>query len=256
MIGEILRLGAKPRESAAWEKIEVQVPFSRFPGTIRPTPRRNSAVDAIPPQRPQSLPNGDCRGRPDRTNPAGEPAGDREARQRSHALIDPTYIQRISVHGIRRLSSPARSARMLGVAAAAMILLGPLHASGAMAMEFTDVEKQSKEFIAYNTSIKLTAQQEQIKKEALSVIPAPCCANRSAYTCCCPCNMAKTWWGLSKHLIAERGQGVQEVRNAVKQWIAFINPDGFSGDSCYRGGCGRAFSDNGCGGMDEKKIVF
>jgi hypothetical protein len=68
--------------------------------------------------------------------------------------------------------------------------------------------------------------------------------------------MAQTWWGLSKHLIADQGYDADQVRAAVEGWLEFINPDGFSGDSCYTGGCSRPFYRNGCGGMDEERVVF
>lgn len=123
-------------------------------------------------------------------------------------------------------------------------------------IRFTDVEKQTREFMAYERSIVLTPEQERVKEEALSAIPAPCCSDRTAATCCCQCNMAKSWWGLAKHLIANEGKGVDEVRAGVEEWLRFINPDGFSGNACYTGGCGRAFRHNGCGGMDSSRVVF
>jgi hypothetical protein len=123
-------------------------------------------------------------------------------------------------------------------------------------IDFIDVKEQTKEFIAYSDSIQLTPEQELVKQEALSRIPAPCCSDNSAYTCCCPCNMAKSWWGLSKHLIVYGGYGAEEVGAAVEEWIEFINPAGFSGNACYSGGCQRPFHRNGCGGMDEDQVVF
>lgn len=121
---------------------------------------------------------------------------------------------------------------------------------------FQDVPTQTKQFIAWNESIQLTPAQEAIRVEALSAIPAPCCSDNSAATCCCPCNMAKSVWGLSKHLITEKGAGVEEVRKAAQDWFTFINPKGFSGDVCYTGGCGNAFHENGCGGMRADRPVF
>jgi hypothetical protein len=121
---------------------------------------------------------------------------------------------------------------------------------------FQDVPTQTKQFIAWNESIQLTPAQEAIRVEALSAIPAPCCSDNSAATCCCPCNMAKSVWGLSKHLITEKGAGVTEVRKAAQDWFTFINPKGFSGDVCYIGGCGNAFHENGCGGMRADRPVF
>lgn len=122
-------------------------------------------------------------------------------------------------------------------------------------IELHDVAAQTREFIGYDDSIELTPEQEAIRVEALSAIPAPCCSDNSAATCCCPCNMAKATWGLSKYLITEKGAGVEEVRQAAQDWFRFINPDGFSGDVCYTGGCNRAFKDNGCGGMNKDHPV-
>jgi hypothetical protein len=123
-------------------------------------------------------------------------------------------------------------------------------------MQFHDVGQHTRQFHAYNRSIQLTAKQRAVMHEALSSVRAPCCADRTAATCCCPCNMAKTWWGLSKHLIAERDYGADRVREAVIDWIGFINPDGFSGDACYAGRCNEPFHKNGCGGMSERKGRF
>jgi hypothetical protein len=108
----------------------------------------------------------------------------------------------------------------------------------------------------YERTIRLTPQQEAVRKAALSNIPAPCCSNRSAYTCCCPCNLTRTIWGLSKYLIAHEGQDADAVRAAVREWIAFVNPEGFTGNACYTGGCNRPFHRNGCGGMDANRVRF
>lgn len=150
---------------------------------------------------------------------------------------------------------------------AALVLAGGLALGGLAAaltesaatpgIEFTDAKKQTEEFIGYYTSIELTPEQEAIKKEALTAIPAPCCSNNTAYTCCCPCNMAKSYWGLSAYLITEQGADAAAVKGAVNEWIAFINPEGFSGDVCYSaGGCMRSFKQNGCGGMRETQVTF
>jgi hypothetical protein len=123
-------------------------------------------------------------------------------------------------------------------------------------VEFTDVRKHTKEFIGYFHSIKLTPEQEAVKREALSNLPAVCCSNNSAYTCCCVCNLSRTVWGLSHHLIAERGFDATAVRAAVVKWTSFVSPDGFSGDACFNGGCGRSFANNGCGGMRPNQVVW
>lgn len=46
-----------------------------------------------------------------------------------------------------------------------------------------------------------------------------------------------------------------QVRREVRQWIAAVNPSGFSGQACHEGGCGRAFHKDGCGGMREDKVI-
>jgi hypothetical protein len=148
------------------------------------------------------------------------------------------------------------------LALAGSLVLGGLAAAltesaATTGIEFTDAKKQTEEFIGYYKSIELTPEQEAIKKEALTAIPAPCCSNNTAYTCCCPCNMAKSYWGLAAYLITEQGADAAAVQGAVNEWIAFINPEGFSGDVCYSaGGCMRAFKQNGCGGMRETQVTF
>lgn len=124
-------------------------------------------------------------------------------------------------------------------------------------IEFTDVPRQTEEFMRYERTITLTPEQERIKRDALSALDAPCCSDETAYTCCCPCNMARAWWGLSNHLIADRGFDTDEVRTAVADWFTAINPDGFTGDACYSpGGCTRPFARNGCGGMQESNVIW
>lgn len=123
-------------------------------------------------------------------------------------------------------------------------------------VEFRNVERQTRRFIAANQTIELTPAQESVRRAALNAIPAPCCDNFSAYTCCCECNMAQSIWGLSKTLIARHGFDAEQVRDAAKKWIHFINPAGFSGDVCFSaGGCARAFADNGCGGMRPSDLT-
>lgn len=78
--------------------------------------------------------------------------------------------------------------------------------------------------IEYDAEIELTAEQEEIKRAALTPIPAPCCSDRSAYTCCCQCNLGRAWWGLSKVLITEHGQSAAEVQSNVERWIRNVRP--------------------------------
>lgn len=149
-----------------------------------------------------------------------------------------------------------------GAAAALLLAAGGLALwavaeGGGDAVTFTDVERQTAELIGYNDSIKLTREQEAVKRQALSALPAPCCSDNTAYTCCCPCNMALSIWGLSHYLIAEHGYDAEAVRAKVQEWIEFINPDGFSGRVCYSGGgCFRSFSKGGCGGMVKGDVVW
>ncbi len=123
-------------------------------------------------------------------------------------------------------------------------------------IKFRNSEQQTKEFIGYNTSIQLTVEQEKIKKEALTAIAAPCCKEYTIATCCCPCNLAKSVWGLSNYLIAKENFGAAKVKETVIAWIQFTHPNGFQGDSCFQGRCGVSFHQDGCAGMNEKKIVF
>ncbi len=109
--------------------------------------------------------------------------------------------------------------------------------------------------IAYDAEIELTADQEEIKRAALTPIPAPCCSDRSAYTCCCQCNLGRAWWGLSKVLITEHGQSAEEVQANVERWIRKVRPQGFAGDSCYTGRCSTAARHDGCSGMNPNRIV-
>lgn len=121
---------------------------------------------------------------------------------------------------------------------------------------FSDVTSQSVEFIGYYHSIQLTAEQEAIKATVLETMPAACCNGSTAYTCCCPCNLSKTLWGLSNYLIARRGANAAELTVAVYAWMNFTNPQGYTGVACYKGGCEGAFHTNGCGGMREDELLL
>ena len=123
------------------------------------------------------------------------------------------------------------------------------------ALVFRDPAQQAREFIGYYHTIELTPGQEAIKKEALGSMPAACCAGSTAYTCCCPCNLSKTIWGLSNFVIAKHGADAKQVRGAVDAWLGYVNPDGYTGNACYRGACDATASRNGCGGMHEEKLT-
>lgn len=123
-------------------------------------------------------------------------------------------------------------------------------------IEFRDVEAQSRQFMRWYAEIRLSTAQEAVKKAALDPIPAPCCSDNSAYTCCCTCNISRTIWGLSQYMIATQNATAEQVRAKVRQWIAFINPKGFGGSACYTGGCPRPFNEDGCGGMNANTLVL
>ncbi len=121
-------------------------------------------------------------------------------------------------------------------------------------LQFTDVRKQTEEFIGYYKSIQLTPEQENIKTTALKVMPAACCKEFSQATCCCVCNLSKSVWGLSKYLIAEKNYNAAQVREAAQKWIDFTHPNGYAGDSCPSRRCGLAFHKDGCGGMGDQVV--
>ena len=122
-------------------------------------------------------------------------------------------------------------------------------------LKFTDVKKQTLEYIGYYKSIQLTPEQEKIKTEALKTMPAACCSQFSQATCCCVCNLSRSVWGLTKYLIARKNYNATQVREAAQKWIEFTHPNGYAGDSCPSQRCGQAFHKDGCGGMGEQ-IVF
>jgi len=123
-------------------------------------------------------------------------------------------------------------------------------------LKYTDVRSQTAEFIGHNKSIVLTKQQERIKLEVLSSIPAPCCSSYSMATCCCPCNLAKSVWGLSNYLVAKKNYDAPRLKQAVLEWMKFTNKNGYTGDACFQGNCNQPFQHNGCGGMNEAGISF
>jgi hypothetical protein len=121
--------------------------------------------------------------------------------------------------------------------------------------EFYDVDAQTPVFISYYSSIKLTPEQTKIKEAALSSMPAPCCSDYSMASCCCPCNFAKSVWGLSNYLIVEEGYNVEQLKDAASKWIDFAYTNGYAGDACYKGRCGVPFDEDGCGGMTERLVL-
>lgn len=114
-------------------------------------------------------------------------------------------------------------------------LLGSADARGAgqapMPPAFDDVKARTQEFMGYEKSIRLTPQQQAIKQAALRSIPAPCCKEYSIATCCCPCNLAKSIWGLANYAVARLGYDTAQTKALVLDWLRATNPSGYSGDS-------------------------
>lgn len=122
---------------------------------------------------------------------------------------------------------------------------GPFERTRAQAQQFMD---------AYRT-ITLTDGQEALRVEALSAIPARCCSDYSAATCCCECNLSRSIWGLAKTMIIG-GAGAEEVRQAAITWTETLNPGGYAGNACFTGGCNRPLRTDGCGGMEADELIF
>lgn len=116
--------------------------------------------------------------------------------------------------------------------------------------------EQVLELMELYKSIELTPEQETIRRQALDEMPAPCCNNFPAATCCCECNLSRSLWGLSKVLITEHGAGAEEVSKAVTAWIEALNPDGYEGRTCMTGSCNRPFKQGGCGGMNADHLIY
>lgn len=117
------------------------------------------------------------------------------------------------------------------------------------------VQARAKELIRYSDMV-LAPEQQAIKAEVLGSIPAVCCKKFPLLTCCCPCNLSKTVWGLSNYLIVAERADAARLRTEVKDWLHLTNPAGYSGDACFHGGCKRPFAENGCGGMDQANVLF
>ena len=98
---------------------------------------------------------------------------------------------------------------------------------------FGDIGSDKTKFIEYSNSIKLSNEQERVKKEALSRISSPCCMKQTAGNCC-SCDTAKSILGLSHYLIEKLKYDAHRVRKTVQQWVERVQ---FGGSSC--GGVGK-----------------
>jgi hypothetical protein len=153
---------------------------------------------------------------------------------------------------IRRFPQLAGLALALAVGSAATIAWAQ---AANPVIRFTDAATQTAEYIGYTRTLELTSAQRALRDRALSKLAAPCCMKFSMDTCCCACNLAKSVWGLSNFLIVRQLAGAKEIQDNARAWIAFVNPNGFTGDVCDTpGGCPRPFSADGCGGMNERDL--
>ncbi|HZP40526.1 MAG TPA: hypothetical protein VFD84_03340 [Candidatus Binatia bacterium] len=71
---------------------------------------------------------------------------------------------------------------------------GAFGAGGPSSIEVVGGAAEARRFVAYYHTIPLTPEQERTKAAALESLKAPCCAQVSLATCCCPCNLAKAAW--------------------------------------------------------------
>lgn len=148
-----------------------------------------------------------------------------------------------------------RAAVLMALFCLPLLAAGPEPKSG-KELKFYDVRKQTMEFMGYYQSIKLTPDQEKIKADALSRMEAPCCKEFTMATCCCPCNLAKSVWGLSNYLVSVQKLPADRVAETVKTWIQFAYENGYTGDACSKDRCNVAFKQDGCGGMNDQNVIF
>jgi hypothetical protein len=77
-----------------------------------------------------------------------------------------------------------------------------LYAQTKRMFEFDSIKGDKAKFVSYSSSIQLSAEQQQVRKQALSSITSPCCDEQIAGSCC-DCEAARSILGLSNYLIAE-----------------------------------------------------
>lgn len=153
-----------------------------------------------------------------------------------------------------------RRTLVLGITAGALLLgaavvLAATSSASATPGSFKGDRMEVQKYMELYATIHLTPAQERVRQAALADLPAPCCSNYSAATCCCECNLARSAWGVAKDQIVHHGADAATVRAAVTAWFAAINPSGFSGDSCFTGRCNLPHRANGCGGMQAGKLI-
>lgn len=176
----------------------------------------------------------------------------KEPMLRSRSLVSRPLNLSLLFIGVMTLLAPSASAsqrRLQGHAPATA-------ADKAAPLVFHDVEAQTREFVGYFFNIRLNPEQQALRDRALGELKAVCCDDFAMSSCCCVCNLSRSIWGLSNHLIVDQGYGEKRLQDAVKGWIAFVNPSEFSGQACHVDRCQLPFAKDGCGGMDPKSLVF
>lgn len=136
--------------------------------------------------------------------------------------------------------------------------------------------ENTQQFIDWYNAINLTSVQQALRDGALRPLVAPCCDEYPMSTCCCECNLSRSVWGLSAYLITEKGYTVDQLQEAILQWLHFIRPDYYvasaleeegkiprvfglsTQSSCYTDRCNLPFYREteylhlgGCGGMED-----
>lgn len=130
------------------------------------------------------------------------------------------------------------------------------------------------QFLDWSDSIQLSSAENRTYESALKGVPTPCCDDHMLFSCCCEndglsCNLVRSGKGLAAHLVHNRGYGVQEVKDALLEWMRFARPDYYIAKeltnkrldpeaygltpygSCYRGMCNTSIAKGGCGGMER-----
>lgn len=159
-------------------------------------------------------------------------------------------------HTVRR-SHPVLlvAALLLGaglLTAAIWFLAAPEQRPVQAAMVSPELRARTAVLVEHARSIRLTPEQERVKREALANMPAPCGNGNSLAMTCCGCNLGRTISGLASELAAD-GADAARVREAVLAWLSQTNPGGYSGAACSRKRCERPFHEDGCGGMKDTR---
>ncbi|MDC0358828.1 hypothetical protein OAO01_08435, partial [Oligoflexia bacterium] len=117
-----------------------------------------------------------------------------------------------------------------------LLLSQTLYAEPKATYKFSGLEHEKQSFISYSDTIKLSTEQEQVKRKALSSISSPCCEKHTAYNCC-GCEVAQSIVGLSNYLIAQHNYNAELVGVTVDRWITLQGGRSHSCDRADRKEC-------------------